>query len=305
MEADKADVHQENESAISKASSQIGWSGLLIKQKESLYNDDQGAKDRLKNCITLDNGSTLSLFSNPELVQDIRALRKTLPLATNAGVKQESNREVNIPDFGKVHYDEDAIVNIFGFSDLKKKHRITYDSNKEDAFLIHMDNELIKFECSMGYTNIWYQRIISNSLKEDGREDSISNLISAVIESRQGYTLRQYERVKEARRLYHIVGTPAVNNFKSLLRMNAIQNCPVTVEDINISEKIFGPDISSLKGKLVRGKPKPVRQDLIEIPKELIRKHHNIELCMDTIYVNECGKLTAFYRQSSSEAWSQ
>jgi hypothetical protein len=120
-----------------------------------------------------------------------------------------------------------------------------------------------------------------------------SNLISTVAKNRKGYTLRQFERVKEARRLYHIVGTLTVNNFKSLLWMNVIQNCPVTVEDINISEKIFGPDMSSLKGKSTRRKPKPVRSDLIEIPKEIITKHHNIGLCMDAMYANECGMLTA------------
>jgi hypothetical protein len=67
---------------------------------------------------------------------------KTLSLATNAGVK-ESNRKANVAGFGKVYYDEDTIANIFGFSALKKKHRITYDSNKEDAFLVHMDNKII------------------------------------------------------------------------------------------------------------------------------------------------------------------
>jgi hypothetical protein len=72
-------------STTSKASSRIGWSGLIIEQ--SLYNDDRDAKHRLKNCITLDNGSTLSLFSNPDLVQNIRTSSKTLSLATNAGVK--------------------------------------------------------------------------------------------------------------------------------------------------------------------------------------------------------------------------
>jgi hypothetical protein len=65
--------------------------------------------------------------------------------------------------------------------------------------------------------------------------------------------------------------------------MNAFQNCPVTVEDV----------ISSLKGESMRRKPKPVRQDLIEIPKEIIMKHHEIELCMDAIYVNECSMLIA------------
>jgi hypothetical protein len=66
QEANQANNHQEEQqvegdnesykSATSKASSQIGWSGLIVEQ--SLYNDDHDAKHRLKNCITLDNGST-------------------------------------------------------------------------------------------------------------------------------------------------------------------------------------------------------------------------------------------------------
>jgi hypothetical protein len=145
--------------------------------------------------------NTEGLFSNPELVQDIRASSKNLSLATNAGVKQ-SNREAKVPVFGIVYYDEDAIANIFGFSDLKKKHQITYDSNKEDTFLMHMDNEIIKFECS---PDGLYQYLVSKgyqqSLKEDRKEDGTSNLISTVAKNRQGYALRQYERAKEARRL--------------------------------------------------------------------------------------------------------
>ncbi len=111
-------------------------------------------------------------------------------LATNAAVKQ-SNCEANVPGFGKVYYDEDAIANIFGFSDLKKKHRITYDSDTEDAFLVHMDNKIIKLECS---PDELYQFSVLNGyqqgLKEDQKEDSASNLISTVAENRQGYTLR-------------------------------------------------------------------------------------------------------------------
>jgi hypothetical protein len=142
-----------------------------------------------------------------------------------------------------------------------------------------------------------YQYLVSTGyqkgLKEDQKQDGTSSLISTVAENRKGYTLRQFERAKEARKLYHIVGTPTMNNFKSLLRMKIIQNCPVTVEDVNISEKRFGPDMSSLKGKSMMCKPKPVRSDLIEIPNEIITKHHDIDLCMNAMYVNECGMLTA------------
>ena len=52
--------------------------------------------------------------------------------------------------------------------------------------------------------------------------------------------------------------------------MNTIKNNPVTTEDLDIAKKIFGPDISSLKGKTTRRKPVPVIEDYIEIPRELI-----------------------------------
>ena len=117
---------------------------------ETTIRDDYNAHDletRLKNSITLDNGSMLSLFSNPDLVQDIPTTRTTLTLAMNTGVKK-SNQEALVPEFGKVYFDKDTIANIFGLSDLKKKYWITYDSKNEEAFLVHKENKIIKSECS-------------------------------------------------------------------------------------------------------------------------------------------------------------
>jgi hypothetical protein len=74
--------------------------------------------------------------------------------------------------------------------------------------------------------------------------------------------------------------------------MNAIRNCPVTTEDVNIAEKIFGADMSSLKGKSTRRKSTPVREDTFKIPEELIAHNRKIELCIDIMYVNECGFMT-------------
>ena len=34
--------------------------------------------------------------------------------------------------------------------------------------------------------------------------------------------------------------------------MNAIKNCPITLEDIDIAERMFGKDIVTLKGKITR-----------------------------------------------------
>jgi hypothetical protein len=86
--------------------------------------------------------------------------------------------------------------------------------------------------------------------------------------------------------LYHAVGTPSVQDFKALLRMNMIHNNPVTTSDIELAEKIFGQDIGSLKGKSVRHKPIAVVEDYVEIPKELVAAQHAVKLCIDLINVN-------------------
>jgi len=36
---------------------------------------------------------------------------------------------------------------------------------------------------------------------------------------------------------------PSLSDFKAILQMNSIKNNPITIEDVNIAEKIFGPDI--------------------------------------------------------------
>jgi hypothetical protein len=55
---------------------------------------------------------------------------------------------------------------------------------------------------------------------------------------------------------------------------------------------IFGANMLSLRGKLTRRKSTPVQEDVIEIPEELISQNHKIDLCIDILYVNQCGFMT-------------
>jgi hypothetical protein len=62
-EVQEADDNESYKSTTSKASCRIGWSGLIVEQ--SMYNNDRDAKHRLKNCITLDNGSAHEFILEP------------------------------------------------------------------------------------------------------------------------------------------------------------------------------------------------------------------------------------------------
>ena len=72
-----------------------------------------------------------------------------------------------------------------------------------------------------------------------------------------------------------------------------IKDCPVLEKDVDVAMAVFGPDISTIKGKTPRRTPRAILQDVMAVPPELIRKHSSIELCIDVMYVNQIGFLTS------------
>ena len=65
------------------------------------------------------------------------------------------------------------------------------------------------------------------------------------------------------------------------------------MQDVEIAERIFGPDIAALKGKSVRQNPNQVLDDWIEIPEELREIYYDLILCVDLMFVNGIPFLTA------------
>jgi hypothetical protein len=199
--------------------------------------------------------------------------------------------EATVPGNGQTWFDPNQIANICGFSHMVDKHRITYDSEKEDVFMVHTKEGIIKFTRT---PDGLYAYTPSTKFKDQvaetnmSRSQAMNNLVTTVKENMMGYTQRQFENAKRARRLYHIVGCPTFENFKHILRQNIIKNCPVTAEDVNIAEKIFGGDIGTLKSKSTQRRPTPVRDDLVEIPPELLEQHQDLTFCMDIMGHHVC-----------------
>ena len=76
-----------------------------------------------------------------------------------------------------------------------------------------------------------YKKIVKE--KNEGK-----SLVTAIKNNMEGFLDKQLERAMEAKRLYHKVGAPTIDNFKYMIKGNMIKNCPVTLEDINNMQKI-------------------------------------------------------------------
>jgi hypothetical protein len=264
----------------SSSSSTVGWAGAHIEVNFQQFNPNE-----MREWILLDNQSSVTVFCNPNLVQNIRKSNEgDMYLSTNGGILV-TTKKADLPEWGEVWFNEAAITNIFSYAEMADKYRITYDSSNEDAFVVHMsDTKQVRFT-RLGNNLYVYKPPIKNRYIK-------AQLLNTVEENRNFYTQRQFDRAKRARDLYHALGTPSINDFKAMLRMNSITNNPITTEDIKIAENIFGADIGSIKGKTTRRKPAPVVNDYVEIPNELIATQRNVTLCMDGMKVNGVAFLT-------------
>jgi hypothetical protein len=241
------------------------------------------------------------------LVTDIKLTKQQITMTTNAGTKV-IGMEGHVEGFGKVYYDPTMMANIIGLSAMAQKYRVTFDSEVENAFTVHTKTGVMKFaQTSDGlYANkppksyldevAAEKRMLPQSKSGNNNRRGISFLVTTLKENMKLFTKRQIDDAKRARKFYHIVGCPTIENLKHLLRQNLVKNCPITPADLDVAEKIYGPDIGKLKGKTTRKAPPRVKDDLVEIPRELKEKHHDLPLAMDILHINGMPILTAIDR---------
>ena len=67
--------------------------------------------------------------------------------------------------------------------------------------------------------------------------------------------------------------------------------------DVDLAEKIYGPDIGTLKGKTTGKSPLLMETDIIELPPEITEDRSSWELCMDVMFVNGMPFLTSITRK--------
>ena len=186
------------------------------------------------------------------------------------------------------------MANSMGFSHMADQYHVTYDNTKEDMFVIRNRNKgnvLVKFaRDGRLYTYEPSKNYLDAVAKTKGMSTDRNNkpgkeYFEAVMTkegNRDGYTDKQYNRAKQAWKLYINTGGGGIDNFKHYLRQNIIHNCPITNDDINCAQKIFVHDVGHLKGSTTRKTPKTFRPERVEIPRELIHQADNFTCLLYT-----------------------
>ena len=186
------------------------------------------------------------------------------------------------------------MTNIIALSDMTNKFWVTMDSNIEKALFVHLPDKAVKFK--QLHNNVYGMNPAdpeSYITKNQFEKQNKIQMMNVVGDNLRYMSERQQQRAKHARIAFQIIGTPTTQDLKAMLRMNLIKIAKITMEDINLVEKAYGPDVGSIKAKTTRTAPTPAFSNIIEIPSELLHIQEEITLSMDGLTVNSLIFLTA------------
>jgi hypothetical protein len=236
--------------------------------------------------ILLDTCSTVSVACNQDLVTNIRdcASEECLTVHTNGG-SQFFNRMgmlmvMPIP----VHFNPDSMANILSMKDVVSLPgvTVTMDSSKERALLVSFGTSELKFtECSEGL----YFYDVNNINKPKALLTNYS-LLETVEDNKSYFSPSEIKGAETARKIQQEIGWPSTAFFKTIIANNHTKNSPITVDDINRAELIFGTPTPLLQGKMTRVRPTKNKIEKIPLPLPIAKHHKDIELYIDFFFIN-------------------
>ena len=242
--------------------------------------------------VLLDNQSTIDVFVNRRLLNNIRWIDQYMHMHCTAGVTR-TNLVGELPGYGTVWFHPEGIANILSLSRVKTKYRITFDSDENNEFIVHKpDRSTRNFkESSHG---LYYH---DTSTVVTGVAEAGTVLITTVAANASSYTNADYSCALLARKTQQIIGRPSIRDYIQYVENNLIPNCPVTRGDIVAAEHIFGPDVGSLKGKTTRRRPIGVGlYNHTPVPSGIVEQYQDVIIAVDVLYVNKLPFIATIYR---------
>jgi hypothetical protein len=232
----------------------------------------------MQNVILLDNESTMDLFCNESFVTGVMRSKHSVHVTGNGGTLVVKRKATLNGYHAKVWFHAKAITNILALANVKKQYRVTYDSGDDKGFVVHRSQH--------GMPDMRFELHKSGLHIYNPKQEQLT-FLQTVQDKMEGFTKRQVIGAQQARNLYAKLAYPSIKDFEWAVISNQIQDCPVTKNDIEVAQLIWGKDVSALKGKTVRSNAPGVKGITLSVPKEFMKLNKDVLLTMDLFFVNK------------------
>jgi len=145
----------------------------------------------------------MDIFYNLQLVMNIRCGEHQMNIHCTAGVTT-TDLVANLPGYGTIWFHTNGIANILLLSQVKERHRVTYDSTNENAFLVHQnDGTTHRFVESKN--GLYFSDVLASK--------DATLLVSTIASNRSSYTNDECSQATLAQQLQCTIGQPSTKDF--------------------------------------------------------------------------------------------
>jgi hypothetical protein len=212
--------------------------------------------------ILCDNESTVDVFNNKEMLTNISRAKNPIRLKGIDGNSIDVEEEGELLGYGKVYYHPHVAANALSFFNISKRFKsVIYSNQEQDAFLVMRDDGS-SFEFTPSKERLYYYDFRNSIARSTMPAVQSTMVVESVEELKKKIIAWELKRAETARRLHVMMGQPSISDFANMIKRGKIFNNPVTLEDYNIAETIYGKDLGVIKGKTTRTRPKTVTIDV-------------------------------------------
>ena len=152
----------------------------------------------------------------------------------NNGSK-EIPEKYDLKEWGPLYLDKTDLLNVVSMSDIVKKgSQIQIDTAVEDCFYLKDKKTVV---------SIRFPQVNGFYVQENSPGGCQGHATSA-----KGLTKGKNDHAQRARKFNHDLSVENVKSVRNFIS-NIIKNLPVSCEDMDLSEKVFGCDILTCEGK--------------------------------------------------------
>ena len=115
------------------------WQGLQVHKSGTIHTHSYAQTNKhMFDWILLDTCSLIDLFCNQSFVCNVHQVNTTFSLAPNAGMMM-TNLTAELPGYGTVWFDPQAMTNVLSFGNIAKQYPIQY-LQESDTFQVKLHN---------------------------------------------------------------------------------------------------------------------------------------------------------------------
>ena len=201
------------------------------------------AKIKNKNVVACDSAAGFSVFKDISLFpQGIwKSKRDVFISGIQKGAEPIKVTMEGNTIFGVIGYSKEADINVLSLADIQENCTDWYGYG--DSIYVRQGNNTYKFTKGNDRIFIWEP---NDGVADEKNSFAVAS-VTTVAEIKKQYTHRQVEHADKARKLQANMGYINENKIIQMIRLNKIDNCEVTENDVRNAVHIYGKSIEYLK----------------------------------------------------------